>query len=1232
MRNAKSERTPAGLELPRPVTAEIPRWPRSPNGRLVGIAEVGALSPIAFREPLTPGVVLDYTVVNTTANMVFDGATTYYVPGQVSLSTTVKFNAGTVIKFANTNAPTLNVLSGTAITWLGAPYRPVVLTSRDDNSLGEPLPGASGVPANTYAATALTINGGGFSSGLILSNLCVRHAGVGVSAVQFGVSAPLTIRHAQFVQCGTAMAFQLGHNSVQTYFPQNVLVVGSASTGKVFGNLYYAQISGEYLTVDGASTLRNSPYSPNDYSSVSLANSLLVSVGSSAGVTLANSPTPPANLGSVFASGTAATTAGAHYLRLSEAPIRSWFDGYSTLAAPSPSLKDDLNRTTVVAPALLPTTVNLDSFLSGTAIADSDLPGKWLGYHYWPIHYASAGATVANATLTLTNGVVLGMLGNPGIVLGTSAKLVSAGRPDQPNRLCWASAVQELPTGSTSASTRNLVEFATVGGSWPEFRCRFTQADMLADTTGRRRLFSVSSSSQSVAVVVLRDCQFRGVSVDFSPVTYGIQSLTMMNNLWENCWVGAYRNYPGAHQVSMRHNLFRSGSLTLYYYYIEPYGNPVWTCTDNLFDATGLGALTISTNYLFAGWNGYSASSATFGGNGNKVSIVPVYLPGPLGSYYYPTTGGNTTLNILRNAGSQTASAAQLAQHTTTADLTKDTGQADIGFHYIAGVAGLALDSDQDGLPDWVEDADWDGTKDATETDPTKADGDGDGNLDGEEIANGTNPLDRSSWFPKRLASWWWDNTVGDWRVGGEAQVPIQTATETPATGAVGIGAHLVATSANTALKYAVNEAGGRPNLRFDQGSIRLWLKPDWSWANHPAGIATLLEIGQYNTDSLGWWAWLLEFDTPNNQLWLDFGQSLAGTGGYPFRYRFKIDTFYFTTPGWHEFALTYDSHYTRSFYRNKLLSWTDSAGNKWFTGQPVSEGFLPTSTAITEGFRVGQNRPATSPANSIVDSLEIFNYPLSDIETQRHQQLTIKIVADAGVRRLQFVRNYQGAKIHNIEAGWAYPSALTLWRRPRGSSDWGSAVLSTSTAESWTDPNVVVGTIYEYKASMGMGDNAQYRHFIAGIEMPPQHQRGKVLLLVDDQLAPSLTTELAQLRESLVGDGWMVTQPWPAPRHDDDIWANNDAKRTSVENWIADNDSPGIPNVIFLIGHVVIPYSGFYPPGGHADGQGASVADVYYGYLDKSLWTDTANGVGNIAGAHLDTAPILRGEPSQFR
>jgi len=100
----------------------------------------------------------------------------------------------------------------------------------------------------------------------------------------------------------------------------------------------------------------------------------------------------------------------------------------------------------------------------------------------------------------------------------------------------------------------------------------------------------------------------------------------------------------------------------------------------------------------------------------NEVTLAdaPQYESGPLGSFYVAVG------TPLENAGRSAPGDVGLFHYTTRASQTKDTGNVDIGFHYVATAnSGSAqpLDSDTDGIPDYVEDADGDDDpNDVTET------------------------------------------------------------------------------------------------------------------------------------------------------------------------------------------------------------------------------------------------------------------------------------------------------------------------------------------------------------------------------------------------------------------------------------------------------------------------------------------------------------------------------------
>src|SRR6266498_4099349 len=85
------------------------------------------------------------------------------------------------------------------------------------------------------------------------------------------------------------------------------------------------------------------------------------------------------------------------------------------------------------------------------------------------------------------------------------------------------------------------------------------------------------------------------------------------------------------------------------------------------------------------------------------------------GRYFYLQTN-----SPLFNHGSQNATNACLFHFTTVTNNVKETDSTvDIGFHYVALNAQLntAADTDSDGTPDYLEDANGNGSVDSGETD-----------------------------------------------------------------------------------------------------------------------------------------------------------------------------------------------------------------------------------------------------------------------------------------------------------------------------------------------------------------------------------------------------------------------------------------------------------------------------------------------------------------------------------
>jgi hypothetical protein len=128
------------------------------------------------------------------------------------------------------------------------------------------------------------------------------------------------------------------------------------------------------------------------------------------------------------------------------------------------------------------------------------------------------------------------------------------------------------------------------------------------------------------------------------------------------------------------------------------------------------------------------------------------------------------------------------------------------------------------------------------------------------------------------------------------------------------------------------------------------------------------------------------------------------------------------------------------------------------------------------------------------------------------------------------------------------------------------------------------------------LDERPKYGYILAGTQLPAVENRGSILLLVDDVYTVPLAGEIAQLERDLTADGWKVIRRE----------VNRNEEVTAVKSLIVSefNQTPDL-KMLYLLGHVPVPYSGSIYPDGHVENHwGAWAADVYYGDVDGE-WTD---------------------------
>ena len=574
------------------------------------------------------------------------------VSNAVNFYETTKIEGGCVVKFAKTNVSGL-VFQGT-VAWDTDLYRPAVFTAVDDHSVGESI--GSGTLSGYYGGTYLQfqhMNGNP-------THFRVSHARTGISANSYNP----TIRHAQFVQCSNSLSLGLGV-SVAIHV-ENVLFtdVHKVFTGEC---LFY----GEHLTVNRCTNFYAGVATPT----VNLLNSMFVGLGSW-GVSPTRTSCHEGTDSSVFQT----VGAGAHYLA-ANSPHRN----AGTTSGLSPTLLTDLKKQTTYPPIVFSNNlITVDTILYPQAQRDTDTPD--LGAHFAPIDYAVGWLSVTNATLTLAGGVAVAAFNSTGFWLQPNSRLISVGSPTARNTIVRYNLVQEQPVrwGSWSGYTMMIPT------SSAELSLRFT--DVWLPREGGTAIYT-SGGSYMFTNLVVRDCGFGSDRVQF--LGGGANNVfCLTNNLFHRSIV----DFSGYSQILAINNLFYGGFLG-----IDQYGvQSGWILRNNILDSVSLDDLN---EYAELNYNAYVGGTTNISPGTNatdKVVASISYDPGPLGRFYLPTN------SLLINAGSTNANYLGFYHYTTSAtNQVKETNSlVDIGLHY-AAVNSIAqsIDTDGDGLPDYLEDA-----------------------------------------------------------------------------------------------------------------------------------------------------------------------------------------------------------------------------------------------------------------------------------------------------------------------------------------------------------------------------------------------------------------------------------------------------------------------------------------------------------------------------------------------
>ncbi len=686
----EARKKPAKDLLERAMAKAVPGKRSRPQSLLAQAHPKGsknrAMAALSKRSmPDKPGFVMDYQLLNyTTNNHTFKGDTTYFIASDTTLGGSTIFEGGSIVKLTNGASPSSLIVNG-AVSFLSSPYRPVVITCVDDHSVGEKLNTNAQATTNAYYGVyGIKIQNSVATNSI--SNIVIRQS---QTAIYMASGTGGEVRHAQIVNCGK------GIDTAAPVTLRNVLM-GNIGTRAISGTGTIA-LTGEHVTLNGPSSA--TAYFASGAATLALTNSIVQGFGT------LGTYTKSATVDSFASSPFLPTGAGYFYLNPATTGLRD--SGLTTINA---LLLSQLRQMTTEAPVTLTTDFTASTVLYPTVRRDSDVPD--LGYHYNVLDFRLTALNLTNCTLTLTNGVAVGVHGASGLQLRNGSVLISQGTPNAPNRLVRYQTVQEQPIvlGATAVA---LFDIPGSVSTRPIVRMRFTDVSgMGAGITGPTFL---DTPGYYINELSLTDCQLRGTLVRFFEQSSGIGQqvlVSLTNNVFERCTVYLskyYYSYDINMTVSCYNNLFYGGLVTFAYDTHTGY-NPSWNIKDNHFDTVSLSQNGSGpATYILKANNAYQ-STTSLGGSSNITLTAFPYATSYLGRWYQGATN-------MVNLGSRNATNATLFHYTTQTSQTKETNSVvDIGFHYVATDSnGLPLDNDGDGAPDYLEDKNGNGTADSGE-------------------------------------------------------------------------------------------------------------------------------------------------------------------------------------------------------------------------------------------------------------------------------------------------------------------------------------------------------------------------------------------------------------------------------------------------------------------------------------------------------------------------------------
>lgn len=717
---------------------------------------------VASLPPSQKGLVLDYLILNSDTDFVFRGDITYYVPAdsELYIDGTTTIEGGTVVKY-DRNSKVVITGSTQCNTDM---YHPAIFTAVDDDTYGEVLYDyTSSTVSGLYADTALEFCE---SANLHDLHVYYATQAISFQSPTYGSSSPYdyTLQHSQIANCQTALSFSYTSFDLGNVLLYSLTtVIGGQHYQGLAEHLTIDQYS--LLTSDDDFHFDDDCGSgPSSW--IDIDNSLIVGLGDYGVVPLNFDSGNVQFIGfstGVFQS----SSNGFHYLpsdssyrgvgtssvssslladlkkRTTQAPIDvPLFTDIKGSLTFGPQIPRDTNS----SPDLgyhydaLDFTVNCVVADEGSSI--NVLPGTAIAVRNDP--------DPSSPTLSMYQGFILtagssfnakGFPTNP--IVFSDLHLVQEG-PFRINAIAmfipdW------MPMGMDFGDG---IKYNEQGLAPPSLNLRFANFycgskgfTVWAGTPTWYYWWLGSASLRASLYWDMQDCAIHDgfivmgtPDMDFSIDPFPPAVVSWKNNLFDQAKIELAPTYDTGYGVdfvfSAYNNFFRGGLFDIQPT-ISSQGN--WVLMDNLFDRVAY--IQDASRPLDYDYNAYfpldpgvaypydvalqtttTGDSVVDGTHDVTLSSVLPYQSGPFGNYYLPDMGyaygsSSTIPSPLYGTGSRTPADAGLYHYTTNPSQTKEGAassghKVNIGLHYVATTGSstqVPIDSDSDGIPDYVE-------------------------------------------------------------------------------------------------------------------------------------------------------------------------------------------------------------------------------------------------------------------------------------------------------------------------------------------------------------------------------------------------------------------------------------------------------------------------------------------------------------------------------------------------